>query len=318
MQPELILVVEDEDAIRANIARLLRIEGFEVVAAANGKEALACATERLPALVLSDVTMPEMDGHGLLAALRAVPATADIPFVFLTARADHSDMREGMEHGADDYLIKPCQRDELLRAVRGRLERSRVQAQKVHRLSRYDTLTELPNRAFLLDCLGVAMPDAQKEGARLAVLLVGLDGLKHVNHSLGIEVGDRVLQMVGERLHAAVHGGVFVSTRDAVAKLDGDRFAMLIEGFGDDDYLESFARSAAERLSRPYQSADQDIFLTASLGVATMMSAGDQPDDILRRAEVALDAAKAAGPQGLVFFSDSIQRLPTVEKQEHN
>ncbi len=99
MQPELILVVEDEDAIRANIARLLRIEGFEVVAAANGKEALAYATERLPALVLSDVTMPEMDGHGLLAALRALPATADIPFVFLTARADHSDMREGMEHG---------------------------------------------------------------------------------------------------------------------------------------------------------------------------------------------------------------------------
>lgn len=124
-----IVVAEDEDSIRENLARILKIEGFDVFAGANGKEALALVRECLPALILSDVMMPVLDGHGLLQAVRDDLLTSSIPFVFLTTKADHSDLRIGIDLGADDYLVKPFHRDELLTVVRSRLARRRPQGE---------------------------------------------------------------------------------------------------------------------------------------------------------------------------------------------
>lgn len=118
-----ILVAEDETPIRNNIVSLLRMEGFDVVEASNGRIALALAREHLPELVLSDVMMPELDGLGLLELLRADPLTASIPLIFLSARTERADRRRGMNLGADDYLGKPFSRDELLEAVNARLKR---------------------------------------------------------------------------------------------------------------------------------------------------------------------------------------------------
>lgn len=118
-----ILVVEDEDGIRSNLVRMLRLEGFELVEARNGRAGLEMARLEIPNLILSDVMMPELDGYGLLEALRADPLTAAIPFIFLTARTDRMDRRRGMNLGADDYLGKPFSRDEVLDAVTARIKR---------------------------------------------------------------------------------------------------------------------------------------------------------------------------------------------------
>jgi DNA-binding response OmpR family regulator len=118
-----ILVVEDDDAIRSNIARLLTLEGFEAVAAADGQAGLAHARARTPDLIISDVNMPGMDGFELLAAVRADPALATTPFMLLTALDDRSSMRRGMTGGADDYLSKPFTRTELLEAVNAQLRK---------------------------------------------------------------------------------------------------------------------------------------------------------------------------------------------------
>ena len=322
---ELILVVEDEEAIRTNIVRLLRIEGFDVQQAANGSEGLALARERHPALILSDVMMPVMDGHQMLAALRHDPLTGEIPVVFLTARADHGDIRAGMNLGADDYLLKPFQRDDLLAAVRTRLARRREQAgntlalqQQVRQLAQFDPLTELPNQSALLDRARVTLAAAHAGNSRVGVMMVGLDGLKHVNHSLGIDAGDRVLRAVAKRLHHLVHDAVFVGEHDMAARLTGDRFALLIEGFADDDYLAGLAQSAADELARPLPAGEQDIFLTASIGVAVRRDADDTAENLLQRAEVALDAAKASGPRGLSFFSEEMQARAVRRMRLHN
>ncbi len=116
-----ILVVEDDNAIRSNIARLLELEGFEAVAAADGRSGLAQARARTPDLIISDVNMPGMNGFELLAAVRADPALATTPFMLLTALDDRSSMRRGMTGGADDYLSKPFTRTELLEAVSAQL-----------------------------------------------------------------------------------------------------------------------------------------------------------------------------------------------------
>ncbi len=118
-----ILVIEDESRMRANLATILRMEGFESIEAADGAAGVDAARRFLPDLILCDISMPRMDGHAVLAALRAEPATARIPLIFLTARGDKADVRGGMNLGADDYLVKPVEIDELLSAIQARLER---------------------------------------------------------------------------------------------------------------------------------------------------------------------------------------------------
>jgi DNA-binding NarL/FixJ family response regulator len=119
-----ILVIEDEPEMRRNLTTILRLEKFHPFAAANGRAGVALAKQEMPDLILCDVMMPELDGHGVLQCLRADPATASIPFIFLTARGEREDLRAGMNLGADDYLTKPVPKAELLAAIAARLQRS--------------------------------------------------------------------------------------------------------------------------------------------------------------------------------------------------
>jgi len=119
-----ILLIEDEPQMRKNMQLILKREGFEVVAASDGSEGILLAKRELPDLILCDVMMPEVDGFGVLGALRAERATETIPFIFLTAKGDKADVRSGMNLGADDYLTKPVAIDDLLAAITARLART--------------------------------------------------------------------------------------------------------------------------------------------------------------------------------------------------
>lgn len=121
-----ILIIEDDEQTRENLQTILTMEGYRATAAANGRAGLEVLRQESPDLILCDVMMPELDGLGVLRAIRANPATAAIPFIFLTARGERKDQRIGMELGADDYLTKPASVDEVLGAVRTRLERDAV------------------------------------------------------------------------------------------------------------------------------------------------------------------------------------------------
>ncbi|MEG5061645.1 EAL domain-containing response regulator [Microcoleus sp. A2-C5] len=118
-----ILVIEDDRVIRENILKLLKAEGFDVTGAENGALGLNAAVSSLPDVILCDVMMPELDGYGVLVALRSHPVTATVPFVFLTGKADRSEVRQGMELGADDYLTKPFTKAELVGAISSRLKK---------------------------------------------------------------------------------------------------------------------------------------------------------------------------------------------------
>jgi CheY-like chemotaxis protein len=118
-----ILVIEDEIFIRENLLELLEIEGFQAVGAENGNVGVQLAREQRPNLILCDVMMPGLDGYGVLDALREDPATATIPFLFLTASADRNNLQKIRQLGMDDYILKPFNVDKFLAAISARMDK---------------------------------------------------------------------------------------------------------------------------------------------------------------------------------------------------
>lgn len=121
-----ILVIEDWAETRNLFLQCLEAKGFYAIGAENGRLGIQLAQEHLPDLILCDIVMPQLDGYGVLTTLRHGPVTATIPFIFVTAKVTRTDIRKGMELGANDYLTKPCTVDELLRAIATQLEKQAV------------------------------------------------------------------------------------------------------------------------------------------------------------------------------------------------
>ncbi len=118
-----ILVIDDEVGVRLYISDMLKLKGFEVIVAEDGDIGVELARKHLPDLIICDIQMPRLNGHGVLLELHQDSLTADIPFIFLTALSKRKDVRKGMGIGADDYLTKPINVDELLAAIKTRLEK---------------------------------------------------------------------------------------------------------------------------------------------------------------------------------------------------
>lgn len=198
-----ILVVEDEPQMLRNLLTILRAEGFHALGAPGGEEGVSLARSERPDLVLCDLMMPGMDGFGVLGQLRADAATASIPFVFLTARGERDEVRAGMNSGADDYLTKPVKVDDLLLAIRVRLERHSQAASR------------RPSEPAELRRLGVTGREAEvlfwlvegKSNADIASILGMAPAtvkkhLEHVFEKLGVENRVAATMTVLERLAA--------------------------------------------------------------------------------------------------------------------
>ncbi len=186
-----LLLIEDNPNLRKNIAEMLTLEGFRVLVAADGSTGLQIARAEHPDLLLCDIMMPGIDGYEVLAKLRADPATASLPFIFLTAKGDLPDLRIGMGLGADDYLPKPVARLDLLTAVRTRLQRHAQQRQ---------AFAPDFSDAFPLEKLGLSpreaeillwMAQGKSNGDIAAICDISLGTVKkhvlHIFEKLGVE-----------------------------------------------------------------------------------------------------------------------------------
>lgn len=121
-----ILIIDDNNDIRENTAEILSLAGYTTITAENGKKGLDAAIKQKPDLIICDISMPELDGYGVLHLLRKNAETEHIPFIFLTAKTERSDFRKGMDMGADDFITKPFDDIELLNAVEIRLKKSEI------------------------------------------------------------------------------------------------------------------------------------------------------------------------------------------------
>jgi DNA-binding NarL/FixJ family response regulator len=208
-----ILVIEDQPQMRNNLVRLLELNGYEAVGAENGRRGVELATAQPPDLILCDVMMPELDGYGVLAALRSIPATESIPFIFLTARGDKREQRAGMNLGADDYLTKPVPNADLLETVRTRLARfEKIERQARTRVARGPDFSS----AEPLRALGLTPREAEvllwiaqgKSNPEIAVILgmAAPTAKKHVSNileKLGCETRAAAIVLTLEHLIGA-------------------------------------------------------------------------------------------------------------------
>jgi len=210
-----ILLIEDEENVRENILELLEAAGFEVIEAKNGYIGIDLAKAREPDLILCDVMMPEIDGFGVLTALRQDSVMASIPFIFLTAKATKTDFRQGMEMGADDYITKPFTRAELLGAIVSRLKKQAAVQQRyntellkakeqLNYLIHHDSLTNLPNQLSLRERFKHMQFTCTGEQCVITVLCLGLDRFNQINDNLGHSFGDLLLKAVASRLTSCV------------------------------------------------------------------------------------------------------------------
>ncbi|RXP61879.1 response regulator [Lutibacter sp. HS1-25] len=125
-----ILLIEDDKIVRENTSEILELANYDVKTAENGKKGIELAKAFLPDIIICDILMPILDGYGVLQITSKLPDLEHIPFIFLTAKTHHTDLRKGMELGADDYITKPFEESELLRAIEIRLKRAEVFEQK--------------------------------------------------------------------------------------------------------------------------------------------------------------------------------------------
>lgn len=320
-----ILIAEDEPSLRENLQWMLEMEGYTVSVACDGLEAFEHACLSPPDLVLTDVMMPVLDGYGLIKSLRQTSATAMIPIIMLTAKADRGDVRKAMNLGADDYISKPYRRDELLEAIRARLERSAGLEQSAINLQNQareaqlrDALTALPGRELFGQRLADSIVVANAESLCVGVVCLGLDGFSKVNDSLGASVGDKVLCEVARRLNEHMHLHHFSMGYDGVSRLGSDLFAVRVGNGIDLPGIEITCTDLLVLLSKPYFIEGHTLFLTACAGASLYPLQADTAHALLLNAEAALHHSKSNGPGSQCLFDVAMSQQVVRRLQIHN
>ena len=296
-----ILIIEDEEMIRANIKELLEVEEFEVWEAENGEVGVNLAQTQQPDLILCDVMMPVLDGYGVLEKLRRNPVTAAIPFIFMTALSGRINIRKGMELGADDYISKPCAAAELLKAVTVRLEKHSLvkqyyqnQVQKVQerfqKLIYTDPITNLPNRLALREQFEEIKEKIIGDKTKIIpVVAVNIDRFRRINEAWGYDSINRLLKAVGERMTTQLGSGA------KIAHLNEEKFILILEAREDENRVFKIVENLQKNLSFPFFIYDKEIILSFSFGVAFYPRDGDEIDRLLHCSQVAVDYAHQRG-----------------------
>jgi DNA-binding response OmpR family regulator len=160
-----VLVIEDSRDILDNISELLQLSNYKVFTAENGKIGIETALATKPDIIICDIMMPELDGYGVLHIVHNHPELQHIPFIFLTARTEQSEVRKGMSLGADDYITKPFDTTDLLNAIESRLKKAEVS--RLRYILDISSVTAGPQKFFLPSLVKKILPPFSKEDRQI-------------------------------------------------------------------------------------------------------------------------------------------------------
>ena len=311
-----VLIAEDDTVSRTILAKAVEKFGHECLAVEDGEKAweLFQSTPEVD-VVISDWMMPGIDGPELCRRVRAANSGWYTFFIFLTALGDKQHLLEGMQAGADDYLAKPLDREELqvrliaasrVNSLHRQLNEQKAELEKLNRelfaMSRRDPLTRLGNRLRLREDLETLGAQAHRYDHSYCAMLCDVDFFKAYNDTYGHLAGDEVLKRVAGVISENLRGG------DMAYRYGGEEFLIVLP----EQSLESGVsiadrlRRAVEDLRLPHEENPAGV-VTVSLGVAAL-AAGEpekSADDLLREAAAALDRAKEAGRNRVMAYGEA-------------
>lgn len=292
-----ILIAEDDSLSRVMLERTLQRAGYEVTSVENGILALqALNIEDPPRMALLDWVMPEMDGVAVCREVRHRKERAYTYLILLSSKESKRDIVQGLESGADDYLTKPFDADELKARLRagGRileLEDRLVEARESMRFqATHDLLTSLWNRGVIVELLSGEVNRSRREKNCTALMMCDIDRFKQVNDQYGHATGDDVLREVSRRLRNSVR------SYDMVGRYGGEEFLVVLNKCDPASALARAENLRAMMARKPIQTASESLRITISVGLAlTTDFVKCGVDEIIHEADMAMYAAKAAG-----------------------
>ncbi len=297
-----ILIAEDDVASRLMLSAVLKKWGFETIEAADGAAAWQLLEQpRAPRLLVFDWNMPEMNGLELCRRIRAIE-TSDPPYIILlTARSDMQDIVKGLDAGANDYVVKPYDNEELRarlgvgrRMLELQAELNRTRNALAHEAS-HDALTRLLNRKAILDVLNLELQRAKRTKKRLCLGMFDIDHFKTINDQFGHQVGDDVLVGFSERLTTNMRD------YDSLGRYGGEEFIVVApDGDAQMNSQAPFERLRKEIAREPFNTRAGSIKVTVSIGV-TSSDGSHSMDQALAAADNALYQAKQGGRNQVVF-----------------
>jgi len=321
-----ILICDDDPTVRLLARECLEAAGLEVAEAEDGESALEAFHSEQPDLIFLDVDMPKMDGFQVCAAIRESTDGKDIPILIATGANDSASIDRGFEVGATQYKTKPINWPLLSRDVKYMLRAAsafsslRLQQAQLRTLAYYDPLTALPNRKSFADQLQSSLAEAEQHSRCVGLLMLDLDHFKRIHDPLGEVLSDSLLRVVAARLeerlaafapagpdpHEEIDRGELTGLTVDLMRPGGDEFNIIVRNVVDRDVLGKIADIVLDTLSTPLVFRDNNLVLSASVGIAVAPEHGLTVESLQRRANIALSAAKSTGRNRYRFYDDGL------------
>ncbi len=323
-----LLLVDDEENIVSALVRLLHRDGYRILKATSGSEGLELLAQNEVGVIVSDQRMPGMTGVEFFIKVRELyPKTVRM---ILSGYADLDSVTDAINRGAIyKFITKPWDEETLCANIAEAFEHHELMRQKeqlmleistanetlaqlngelamlieckdgqIERATHYDTLTNLPNRLLFLDRLTQELAHAQRDNQLVAVISVNLDRFRQVNDSFGHPVGDQLLQVAAERLKGHVRVG------DTLARTGGDDFCFVLTGVNAAHHAGEIAQKILDSFAHsPIPVGDNEIFVTASIGISLYPFDGVDAATLIRNADTALHHAKSEGRNSFQYYA---------------
>ena len=306
-----ILVIDDSEKIHPLVKAILSEEPVDVQSATDPKYGLVLAASMHPDLILMDVDMPGMDGFEACRQLKADPATADVPVMFLTSVSDVRKKVHGFGLGAIDYVTKPFNHAELIARVRASLRTHQV-IRSLEEKALIDPLTGLGNRAMFIQRFEAEVCLRVRFHTPLSCILMDVDHFKQINDTWGHPVGDQVLQMIGKVISDLCR------TEDVACRFGGEEFVIIAphtHALDAEIFAERIRTILADTKFKPQGIPSspllgESISVTASFGVAEATDLYDRT--LLERADDAMYRAKQEGRNRVAVAGASVEETVAV------